>query len=358
MNITYYNGSTDAYSGQVNMEAAIYVDGEIVGAAEYVLYGDELSISDIHIKPQWRRKGMGSRLIKYIKEQNPGYTYEPSFKTEDGSKFSHKDISLYETRAKKIHEDLRFERGKDPIKSMDIGLKALRISHVKLAGQTIKDPAFIKRFLSTYVPHFAETLDENPTSAPSVTFIEANEEGRKPEYSFYYLWYNKYSGVIYDDEYYPFYPKAVVSESLDFKRGADPKQALGLGARRVLEPYRMENFATNKNLYAKERSVVIADVLDERQEDIYVISTWIFQNLDPEVKKHLKVSLLKGKSNITKTSHEGVLLQHTPYGKVVREYAGSIFVAYWTSFDTALAIGLPDAVIQDYDSKNKSFYES
>jgi ribosomal protein S18 acetylase RimI-like enzyme len=51
--ITYFNGSTNAYSG--HMEAAIYVDGNIVGAVEYVLYDDELTVSNIHIKPEFRR---------------------------------------------------------------------------------------------------------------------------------------------------------------------------------------------------------------------------------------------------------------------------------------------------------------
>lgn len=120
--ITYYNGSTDAYSGQVNMEAAIYVDGQIVGAAEYVLYDGELTISDIQIRPEWRRKGMGSRLMKYIKQENPDYKYVPSLKTELGSEFVHKDLPLDEKHiAKFVYESLDFERGKDPKRAMGLG---------------------------------------------------------------------------------------------------------------------------------------------------------------------------------------------------------------------------------------------
>jgi len=92
--ITYYNGSIDAYQGQVNMEAAIYVDGQIVGAAEYVLYGDELTISYIYVKPEYRRQGYGSRLMKYIQQENPEYKYVPSMKTPEGAAFKHKDLPL------------------------------------------------------------------------------------------------------------------------------------------------------------------------------------------------------------------------------------------------------------------------
>lgn len=92
--ITYYNGSTDAYSGQVNMEAAIYIDGQIIGAVEYVLYDGELSVSHIYIKPEYRRQGYGSRLMKFIQQENPEYKYVPSMKTPEGAAFKHKDLPL------------------------------------------------------------------------------------------------------------------------------------------------------------------------------------------------------------------------------------------------------------------------
>lgn len=92
--ITYYNGSTDAYSGQVNMEAAIYIDGQIIGAVEYVLYDGELTVSHIYIKPEYRRQGYGSRLMKFIQQENPEYKYVPSMKTPEGAAFKHKDLPL------------------------------------------------------------------------------------------------------------------------------------------------------------------------------------------------------------------------------------------------------------------------
>lgn len=96
MKITYSNEVLDAYSGQINCEAGIFVDGEIVGVAQYVLYDDELTISDIFVRPEFRRQGFGSRLMKYIQRENPDYHYKPSLKTELGAKFVHKELGLDE----------------------------------------------------------------------------------------------------------------------------------------------------------------------------------------------------------------------------------------------------------------------
>lgn len=92
MKITYTNEILNAHHGQIDCEAGIYVNGEIVGYVQYVLYGDELTISDIFVKPEERRKGYASRLVNYILKENPKYEYVESMKTEDGAKFVHKNI--------------------------------------------------------------------------------------------------------------------------------------------------------------------------------------------------------------------------------------------------------------------------
>jgi len=115
--ITYTNEVVDAYSGQLNCEAGIYIDGDIVGVVEYVLYEKELTVSDIFIRPEFRRKGYASRLMKYIQQENPNYIYRPSLKTPEGAAFVHKNLSLTENKAQYVN----FERGKDPKKSLKIG---------------------------------------------------------------------------------------------------------------------------------------------------------------------------------------------------------------------------------------------
>lgn len=95
--ITYSNEVIDAYSGQINCEAGIYLNSEIIGVAQYVLYKGEFTISYIFIRPEFRRMGYGSRLLGYIDKINPKYKYRESFKTDLGAKFVKKDISLDES---------------------------------------------------------------------------------------------------------------------------------------------------------------------------------------------------------------------------------------------------------------------
>lgn len=112
-NITYTNEVVDSYSGQTNCEAGVYVNEEIVGIVQYVLFEDELSISHIFVRPEFRRLGYGSKLMKYIKEENPDYHYVPSFKTDLGAAFKPKEVSLTEKQ--------NFTRDENPLKSLGIG---------------------------------------------------------------------------------------------------------------------------------------------------------------------------------------------------------------------------------------------
>jgi len=82
------------------------VDGDIMGVVEYVLHDGELTVSNILVRPEFRRKGYGSRMMQYLKEKYRGeYEYTPSMKTSDGAEFKHKDIedlnSLDESKSNK-----------------------------------------------------------------------------------------------------------------------------------------------------------------------------------------------------------------------------------------------------------------
>jgi len=94
MAIRYTNEVVGSYSRQTNCEAGIYVDGDIAGLVQYVLYDQELTISHIFVRPEYRRQGYGSRLMKYIQKENPDYKYKPSMMTDDGAAFKHKDLPL------------------------------------------------------------------------------------------------------------------------------------------------------------------------------------------------------------------------------------------------------------------------
>jgi GNAT superfamily N-acetyltransferase len=95
----------------MNCEAGLYLNDEIVGMVEYVLYDGELTVSNIIVRPEYRRMGYASRLMKYIRMENPDYKYIPSLKTDLGAKFEHKDISIDES----------FKRNDDKLSSLGLG---------------------------------------------------------------------------------------------------------------------------------------------------------------------------------------------------------------------------------------------
>lgn len=87
-----------AHHGQEDLELGLYIDDEIVGMVQYTLYDGELTVRDIIVRPEFRRQGYGSKMMKYIKQQYPEHTYVPSMMTDLGAKFVHKNIELDEVR--------------------------------------------------------------------------------------------------------------------------------------------------------------------------------------------------------------------------------------------------------------------
>jgi len=86
----------DYYDGQNNYELGVYEDDEIVGYVSFVIYDNEITVSDILVRPNRRREGFGSMLIKKMKQLHPESTYKPSLKTDLGDKFTNKNVALNE----------------------------------------------------------------------------------------------------------------------------------------------------------------------------------------------------------------------------------------------------------------------
>lgn len=106
----------DSYNGQNNYELGLYLNDEIVGLLQYTIYDGILKVSDIVVRPEYRRQGMGSRMMQYIKQKHPEAKYQPSFKTDLGMAFKHKEIAnldtLDENGEKKIgYKVMRYENG-------------------------------------------------------------------------------------------------------------------------------------------------------------------------------------------------------------------------------------------------------
>ena len=90
--ITYEIEHMGSIYGQDDYELGMYLNGEIVGIVKYVIFEGELTVSNILVRPEFRRKGFGSRMMQYLKQTYPDVTYKPSIKTDLGMAFKHKEI--------------------------------------------------------------------------------------------------------------------------------------------------------------------------------------------------------------------------------------------------------------------------
>lgn len=126
--ISFEHEHLDYYDGQNNYELGIYEDGEVIGYVDYTVYNNEITISDIVVRPDRRREGFGSMLVKKMKQLHPESTYVPSYKTELGSKFIHKDVEINEENENKIETE-NFKKWFKNSKAVDENGKPLVLYH-------------------------------------------------------------------------------------------------------------------------------------------------------------------------------------------------------------------------------------
>ena len=115
-NFTYEEEHLNSVYGQDEYELGLYLNGEIVGLVNYVIFEGILTVSMINVRPEFRRKSYGSRMMQYIKQIHPEAKYKPSFKTDLGMAFKHKEIpdlnTLEEGGEKEIgYKVMRYENG-------------------------------------------------------------------------------------------------------------------------------------------------------------------------------------------------------------------------------------------------------
>lgn len=89
-NLFIYNDCTGAYAGQLNAIARIGdpSDGVVMGYVEYSLFDGKVYINMIETKPEYRRTGIASALMRYVKETNPGKQIIQGMATDEGYAFS------------------------------------------------------------------------------------------------------------------------------------------------------------------------------------------------------------------------------------------------------------------------------
>jgi len=110
----------DHYDGQDNYELGVYEDDEIIGYVQYVIFENEITVSDILVRPNRRRENFGSMLIQKMKQLHPYAKYKPSLKTDLGSKFIHKDVDVNE----QLDEKTDYSKVVKPILNKGINIKS------------------------------------------------------------------------------------------------------------------------------------------------------------------------------------------------------------------------------------------
>lgn len=111
-NITYEEEHLGSVYGQDNYELGLYVNGEIMGMVQFVIFEAILTVSMIEVRPEYRRKGYGSMMMEYIKKKHPEAQYKPSsVKTDLGLKFNHKEITESLGKTMIGYKVMRYENG-------------------------------------------------------------------------------------------------------------------------------------------------------------------------------------------------------------------------------------------------------
>jgi hypothetical protein len=120
-------------------------------------------------------------------------------------------------------QTVNFEKGIEPKEAMGIGIKPFEVEEVYIAGVKINDDKWLNNFLKKDLPLFIKFIEDSHSSG--LSFKEkAEDETQKMLYS---IFRQGYDGIYYKGKYYPFKPRTF--ESLDFERGIDPKESIGIG---------------------------------------------------------------------------------------------------------------------------------
>ncbi len=77
----------DYHSGQSFMNAYAYSNNVMVGRVDYSIYDKKIYIDFIEVNPEYRRKGIATKLVDFIKRENPNMPIIPGYATEEGHKF-------------------------------------------------------------------------------------------------------------------------------------------------------------------------------------------------------------------------------------------------------------------------------
>lgn len=88
-NIKLWNDCFDAHGGEVfcRIIAEEEDTGNIIGYIDYSIYEDEIDIKMVEVLEPYRRKGIGTKMIEFLKNENPGMKIHTELMTNLGFPF-------------------------------------------------------------------------------------------------------------------------------------------------------------------------------------------------------------------------------------------------------------------------------
>ena len=83
----FTNEMRDYHSGEAYCSAYIWHENKIIGYCDYSCFKKKIHIEMIQVDEPFRRTGLATKLLDFIKKENPGETIDPGYSTEEGDKF-------------------------------------------------------------------------------------------------------------------------------------------------------------------------------------------------------------------------------------------------------------------------------
>jgi len=101
--LTMTNEVTDSHSGQLDMRLnAVGPTGQTVGYIDYSEFRGEIHIKYIEVLPDYRRGGVGTKLMQALQQEYPNKEINTGMLTEEGSQ-------LYQSLPKQTIENKPYE---------------------------------------------------------------------------------------------------------------------------------------------------------------------------------------------------------------------------------------------------------
>lgn len=216
-------------------------------------------------------------------------------------------------RAKQTYESIRFKRGLDPKKAMKIGIQptfdnTLIIKYAQKAKEYHEkvDPKVLHKILENPRKWIDENEDPTRKSEPMLRLYTDYSNQWSLPYLMRDFVHDPAQGMVrcpydfieYEGEYYMLNPQ--VNESVNFERGKDPKEAMGIGAiantpvikdmdiemsdRGIVQSYD-DYIAVQENTWGEgvNDPDLITNVLENwEEESIYAYSFWVDDPTEPD----------------------------------------------------------------------------